>query len=216
MKGYIYKITNADESILYVGSTTLTIKQRWRAHTIAFNRWNEGKIRCAAMIYHHFREHGIDAFDIHLISEHEIEDRKSLLQFEQLVIDSTSCVNKNAAWISEVERKKQKRTYREDHRDDHRSYVSESVECECGETYTRGLKARHVQTERHRYGIASEEERKNIDEAREEADYERKEALKARRNARVECECGTSYPKAGKSYHVRKSEAHLKWLADHH
>ncbi|GMF37556.1 unnamed protein product [Phytophthora lilii] len=85
----------------------------------------------------------------------------------------------------------------------------------CGETYTRGHKARHEQTERHRYGVASEEERKNMDDAREEADYERKQALKARRNAPGECECGTSYPKAGKSHHARKSKAHLKWLADH-
>ncbi|GMF48337.1 unnamed protein product [Phytophthora fragariaefolia] len=216
MKGYIYKITNQNESIVYVGSTTLTIEHRWRAHTIAFNRWNEGKIRCAAMIYHHFREQGIDAFGIHLISEHEIEDRKSLLQFEQLVIDSTKCVNKQAAWITEEARHEQKLAYREAHRNEQRSAASEVIQCECGETYTRGHKGRHVQTERHRYGIASEEERKNIDEAREEADYERKEALKARRNARVECECGTSYPKAGKSHHVRKSKAHLKWLADRH
>jgi len=167
------------------------------------------------MIYHHFREHGIENFEIHLISEHEIEDRKNLLQFEQLVIDSRKCVNKQAAWISEEERQEQKRAYREAHSYEQREAASEVIQCECGETYTRGHKARHEQTERHRYGIASEEERKNIDKARDDADRARKEALKARRNAPIECECGTSYPRAGKSHHVRKSKAHLKWLSDH-
>ncbi|GMF56238.1 unnamed protein product [Phytophthora fragariaefolia] len=160
MKGYIYKITNADESIVYVGSTTLTIEQRWREHMIAFSRWNEGNIRCAAMIYHHFHEHGIDAFGIRLISELEIEDRKSILQFEQLVIDSTSCVNKQAPWKSAEDKHVSKQKYSLEYNKIHNR---ELVQRECGETYTRGHKARHERTERHRYGIASEEERKHID-----------------------------------------------------
>ncbi|KAG6944370.1 hypothetical protein JG688_00017119 [Phytophthora aleatoria] len=102
MKGYIYKITIADESIVYVGSTTYTLQKRFDSHKRNYKR---------------FREHGVENFDIHLISEHEVEDRKNLLQFEQLVIDSTKCVNKQVAWISEEQRHEQKRAYREAHRD---------------------------------------------------------------------------------------------------
>ncbi|KAF1774823.1 Intramolecular chaperone auto-processing domain [Phytophthora cactorum] len=80
MKGYIYKITNADESIVYVGSTTYTLQKRFDSHKRNYKRW--------------------------------VEDRKNLLQFEQLVIDSTKCVNKQAAWISEERRHEQKRAYR--------------------------------------------------------------------------------------------------------
>jgi hypothetical protein len=207
MKGYIYKITNADESIVYVGSTTATIQKRFDSHKRNYNRWNEGKVRCAAMIYHHFREHGIDAFAIRLVSEHEIEERKNLFQFEQLVIDSTNCVNKNAAWRSDEDKHASKQKYNLDYNETHNQEV---VQCECGETYTRGHKARHSQTERHRYGMATDEEKQQLDQQREDADQARKNALKARRNAPIECECGTSYPRAGKSHHVHKSKAHLK------
>ncbi|KAL7679276.1 putative GIY-YIG endonuclease [Plasmopara halstedii] len=43
MIGYIYKITNADESIVYVGSTTLTLGRRWGNHSEAYKRWIESK-----------------------------------------------------------------------------------------------------------------------------------------------------------------------------
>ncbi|GMF28587.1 unnamed protein product [Phytophthora lilii] len=189
-----------------------SLEKRFDNHKRNYKRWREGKVKCAAMIYHHFLEHGIDNSSIHLVSEHEIPDRKNLLQFEQLFINSTNCVNKQAAWKSEKDKHADKLKYNKYYNKIHNQEI---VECACGETYTRGHRVRHEQTERHRFGVASEEERKNMDDAREEADYERKQALKARRNAPVECECGTSYPKAGKSHHVRKSKAHLKWLADH-
>jgi hypothetical protein len=214
MRGYIYKIANSDETIIYIGSTTQTIDKRFDCHKRSYKCWIEGKSRCAAMIYHHFRDHGIDNFSIKLISDHEIGNTEQLLQFEQLVIDSTNCVNKNAAWRSEEERQEQKRTYRESHSDKHRAYTSEAVQCPCGEIYTRGHKIRHEQTERHRYGIATDEQKKQIDQQRLKADQDRKEEKKTRRNTRVDCDCGSSYPKAGKSYHVRKSKSHLEWLAN--
>ncbi|KAG6956643.1 hypothetical protein JG688_00011327 [Phytophthora aleatoria] len=74
----------------------MTLECRWKNHMTAFKR---------------FREHGIEHFDIHLISEHEVDDRKNLLPFEQLVIDSTTCVNKQAAWKSDEDKEVSERKY---------------------------------------------------------------------------------------------------------
>jgi hypothetical protein len=118
MIGRIYKITNADESIVYIGSTTKTLVERWWGHKANFTRWDDGKLdRCPAMIFHHFREHGIGSFSIQLISEHEVEDRRKLHEFEQLVIDSTQCVNKQPAYRSHEERLQYMNSYYYENKD---------------------------------------------------------------------------------------------------
>jgi hypothetical protein len=87
MIGYIYEITNATRSIVYVGSTTQTVEKRWRGHRSAYKEWLDGSSKRATSIYHHFKKHGIDSFGIEAIEEHEVESREQLLEFEQLVID---------------------------------------------------------------------------------------------------------------------------------
>jgi len=46
------------------------------------------------MIYYSFLKHGIDSVKISLVTEHEIDNPRQLHEFEQLVIDQTSCVKK--------------------------------------------------------------------------------------------------------------------------
>ena len=58
MIGRVYEISNDDKSIVYVGSTTRTIEQRWGDHKSDYKRWVEGKKKCGAMIYHSFKEQG--------------------------------------------------------------------------------------------------------------------------------------------------------------
>jgi predicted GIY-YIG superfamily endonuclease len=71
MIGRVYKITNADESIVYIGSTTKTVKQRFQKHKEAFARWLRGVDNATfCAIYEHFAEHGITTFSIQLVSEH--------------------------------------------------------------------------------------------------------------------------------------------------
>jgi predicted GIY-YIG superfamily endonuclease len=95
MIGRVYKITNKDESIVYIGSTTESIHRRFKRHTYGFKQWQDGKAdRCHSMIYHSFLKHGIDSVKISLVTEHEIDNPRQLHEFEQLVIDQTSCVKK--------------------------------------------------------------------------------------------------------------------------
>ncbi|GMF38045.1 unnamed protein product [Phytophthora lilii] len=171
MKGYICKITNQDESIVYVGSTTLSLERRWAKHTVAYKRWNESKVRCGAMIYHHFREHGIDAFAIHLVSEHEIEERKNLLQFEQLVIDSTNCVNKNAAMLTDDQKREYQQQYhmenkdqiaeqRQQYRAANKNKINVSnrrkIDCVCGASVSNRNMAAHRRSKKHQQYVSNQ------------------------------------------------------------
>ncbi|GMF37129.1 unnamed protein product [Phytophthora lilii] len=117
MIGRVYKISNADETIVYIGSTTKTLKERWWAHKANYNRWVDGKVdRCPATIFPHFQEHGIDNFSIHLISDHEVEDKRQLHEFEQLVIDSTTCVNRQPAYRTHEQRVQYQHDYYRDNK----------------------------------------------------------------------------------------------------
>jgi hypothetical protein len=169
MKGYVYKITNADESIVYVGSTSLTLTTRWKLHISSYQRWLNGKNKCQATIYYHFKDHGVDKFTISLLSEHDVDDRKQLNHFEQLVINTTRCVNMVPAHKTEEEKRVQKQTYRDSHKDkatlrakQHyeankdriKARANERIECECGNTYTRYNKSRHIRSNKHLMSLA--------------------------------------------------------------
>jgi hypothetical protein len=74
MIGRVYNITNKDENIVYIGSTTSTLKKRWGQHKSAFTAWMEGRELTSCSIYVHFKEFGIDNFMITPISEHDISN----------------------------------------------------------------------------------------------------------------------------------------------
>ena len=168
MIGYVYKITNADETIVYVGSTTHPLKNRLQRHKYAYQRWIDGMSRCGASIYTHFKEHGVESFGIHLISKYEIEDRRQLHEFEQLVIDSTECVNKNRSYRTDEQKREQSleqnRVYREANRESLReksriyqernkaainAKMSEKIQCQCGAEHRRSNRGKHLKTMKH-------------------------------------------------------------------
>jgi hypothetical protein len=147
MIGRVYKITNSDESIVYVGSTIQTLNARWAVHMDAYSRWELNNSENACSIFHHFHEHGVNSFDIHLISEHEIEDQRQLHQFEQLIIDRTDCVNARRAFRSPETIIQQSRDnacrYQRENWDRIRERNKQRIECGCGKVYTYTNKARH-------------------------------------------------------------------------
>lgn len=94
MIGRIYKITNADESVIYIGATKLQLKERFNRHKSDYKRWANGTHHCSAMIYHNFLSDGIDNYDIHLIAEHEVTNKRELDRLEQEQINRHNCVNR--------------------------------------------------------------------------------------------------------------------------
>ena len=163
MKGSIYQITNEDESIVYIGSTTETIERRWSKHKAIYKRWLQGKAG-GYSIFYHFKEHGIEQFSISLISQHEIDDRKQLLEFEQLTIDRTENVcNTQIAYRSEeqkLEKLEQKREYNREYNRSNRDAISAKrsvkCDCECGGKYTLRDKAKHKKTKKHQNWLSSQ------------------------------------------------------------
>ena len=173
MKGIIYKISNEDESIVYIGSTTKTLKERWRGHISSFNRWVEQNDRCHSMIYHHFKDHGIDKFKIELISEHNIDEKTQLLEFEQKMIDKTRCVNKCKSFtgiksntkteydskyreLYRDKRNEQKKQHYNANKNKIQERISQRIQCECGSEVRRGGLSRHAKTEKHQAYLQSQ------------------------------------------------------------
>ncbi|CEG41917.1 uncharacterized protein PHALS_12229 [Plasmopara halstedii] len=125
------------------------------------------------MIYYHFKEHGLDNFTIFLVSEHDIGERKQLNHFEQLVIDSTQCVNRVPAHKTNDEKIIQRQTYRDLHKEEAtqrakqhyeankeriKARSNERIECDCGSTYTRYNKSRHVKSNKHLKSLADHQQ----------------------------------------------------------
>jgi hypothetical protein len=146
MKGYVYKISNADESIIYIGSTARTLRQRWSFHKSDYKRWLNGE-RNGCSIFRHFQQHGIDNFTMYLISEHEITDRKQLFEFEQLAIDRTQCINQIKAYLTDAERIERNRNINRRH---HR-FV-----CDCGSHGDRRNRPTHERTQKHQRWLAEQ------------------------------------------------------------
>lgn len=150
MLASLYKIANSDESIVYIGSTILSLDYRWRLHKNEYKRWMDGKKKhCSAMIYHSFKELGVDAFSISLISEHDVENRTQMHQLEQDVIDSTACCNKNKAYqsLSQEDYHKQYSKWYREHNSDK---INAKTTCSCGLTIYKRYKSQHIKTRKHK------------------------------------------------------------------
>jgi hypothetical protein len=158
MIGRVYKITNSDESIVYIGSTIRTLNSRWAVHMGAYGRWELNNSENACSIFHHFQEHGVNNFAIHLISEHEIEDQRQLHQFEQLIIDRTACVNARRAYRSPETKIQQGRDnairYQRENWTHIQARNKQRIECGCGKLYTYTNKARHERCNAHQLWLA--------------------------------------------------------------
>ena len=159
MKGYIYKISNTDESIVYIGSTIQTLEKRWISHKSKYKQWIEGKCRPCA-IFHQFKEHGIGSFKIDLLSEHDIDDRKQIFEFEQLTIDRTECVNRSPAFRTDEQKQQNRLQYTETNRATINAKVNErggiKVICECGMEIRKDSMNRHKKRKYHTQRLSTQ------------------------------------------------------------
>jgi len=103
-KGCVYKIIcKTDCEIVYIGSTFNKPSKRWEQHKNDYNKWINDPKKYSLSIYPYFRDIGIDNFKLIKIKEYEVYradrlDRKHLSVYEQLWINKTKCVNKQAAF----------------------------------------------------------------------------------------------------------------------
>lgn len=169
MIGKIYSIKNLDRSIIYIGSTTIGLSNRWAAHMSGFKSWMKGKSSTCA-IFPYFKEFGYGEFNIRLLESHEVSNLKELRMLEQAAINrhSTAVNTKRAhqtkeGYLEQVRacmrrfvenhpekyRERQKRTYNK-HRDKIIELARERMMCECGIAYNRSGKTQHMRSRKHK------------------------------------------------------------------
>jgi hypothetical protein len=155
--GKIYKVTSPDyPGEIYVGSTIMTLNQRWRVH--------KSSKTCQASRY--FQETGIDRWKIELICDYPCSSRQALNFEEQKWIDRLGAnLNQYRAYQtyeqlqqqnreSKHRRRDQIRQDRKEHYQQNReAYLqkkAEPISCPCGVTVSRSHIASHRRSAHHK------------------------------------------------------------------
>lgn len=143
--GKIYKIFKED--IIYIGSTTLSLRLRFNSHIHLGNFTRE--------------------YNIELIEDYPCDNNKILTEREQYWIENTNCINKKKAFITEEERKEKsklnasnhyynnkdkKLEYQKEYRLKNKEEIdrkqqekaSEKLECSCGRFIRRDKMKKHL------------------------------------------------------------------------
>lgn len=68
--GYIYKVTNTTNGKFYIGYTTLSLKERLKAHIDSSRQIGKNGFKSISYLHHAIRKYGRDAFIIEAISIH--------------------------------------------------------------------------------------------------------------------------------------------------
>ncbi len=142
MRGFIYKIESDCKQILYIGSTTQKLDDRFARH----NR----KTTCIISKYltssNYLFSNGCE-----LIKEYETADRQHLLAYEQLWMNvyRNRIVNKKKAYaLLDKEYKKQY----------DKQYKKQKIICDCGSESIAGHLPRHQRTAKHQILLESKEQ----------------------------------------------------------
>ena len=131
MIGRIYKLTSPQTELVYVGSTTESIKSRMSKHKTNYKRYQDKKHNYISS--HEILKHG-DA-NIELLEQKEYKDKKEMFERERFFMNSIeNTVNKNRCGVSHKE------TVEKD---------GEKYKCDCGGVYTRKNRNAHNKSKRH-------------------------------------------------------------------
>lgn len=204
MIGRIYKVQHLDSSLCYIGSTCNTVRDRWRLHKNAFSRWVKDKgNQKPASLYPFLEQYGIDRFQMLLIKEYQIVDKKHLFVYEQLAINRTkSCCNQNAA-LQLVGSRCMANHYAREHRQLNKQAIS---------NINRKYRQANKQVISEKGQEYRQANRQVINEKNREYYQANKQSKYAKASIKVKCECGTMIRKRELSRH-KKSTKHVNLLA---
>jgi len=184
MIGYIYRIQHTQSDLCYVGSTFNGVAHRWKQHKSVFDKWLNHNGPCAASIYYHMKEHGIEQFKCFLVKEYDVVDRKHLEVYESLWIKKLKSCNKlipfairklslKDAYLKDRENRcakvrayvaankelitQRNKAYRENNKEIIRAKKSERIQCECGGSWSKGHGVdRHEKTKKHQNWVSNQ------------------------------------------------------------
>lgn len=125
MKGFIYRLAGGGR--FYIGSTTLSLEDRFREHKSFSTKAKSRQIP----VYAHFAEVGWECATITLVREVEYETKRDLLKAEReefdKVRDDPACLNKNRPFVTREELKERVKTTAADWYAENKDHVRERV-----------------------------------------------------------------------------------------
>ena len=204
MIGRIYKVQHLDSSLCYVGSTCNTVRDRWRLHKNAFSIWLKNKEdQKTVSLFPLLEQYGIDRFQMLLIKENQIVDKKHLFVYEQLAINRTkSCCNENAA-LQLISLNCMAKHYARKYRQMNKQAIINN-----NRKY-RQMNKQAISKKDQEYRQANKQV---INEKNREYYQANKQSICAKAIIKITCECGSIIRKNQLSRH-QKSAKHAKLLA---
>lgn len=156
----IYKIWSKKGDKIYVGSTSKQYLCSRKADHISSYRRNKGQQCCSKIL---FDEYGVENCIFEVIEECEkdkrydrekywIETLNSINRFKNLTQTIEEKKAYKAEWHQQKLHGENQEAYREKRLLNHQKYREdnkETIQCECGYTYSIFHKARHLKTKRH-------------------------------------------------------------------
>lgn len=151
----IYKIVSKNTDLIYVGSTTQTLKQRLKHHIYDYNRYKKGK----HFYISSFKILEFGDYEIQLIKCVSVENLKELGKIEGdiMKLSLNNIVNKKIEGREKGETNKiyynknivKIKKLRDENRDKKNEQNNEKFRCSCGGKFTRINKSTHHKTHQH-------------------------------------------------------------------
>ena len=149
--GYIYKIFQSFSPLVYIGSTTKTINDRFEQHRLSYNRYKSKKTGYISS-YKLFISNCIPV--IELLETLTNVTKQELLQCERSYIENNVCVNKNIPIRTSKEKLEYAREYHKNHFDVINNRKNEKVVCDtCNRSVSRTNITHHYKSKKHRNNI---------------------------------------------------------------
>ena len=151
--GKIYKIINEElKGLVYYGSTTETLKQRFSKHKSSLN--------CSSKTLF-----SVGYPEIILLEDYPCETKADLLKRERYWIKGNECINCQIPGRTQKQHYQDNKEkiveYKKQHYQDNKKQIElkskEKFECECGGKYTYSSKSRHMKSKKHIKFISSKQ-----------------------------------------------------------
>ena len=179
-RGKIYKITSKHHPLPYYGSTCQPLAKRLGDHVRAYK--SQKKYFSVFLILE------CGDYKIELVEKYACNDKRELEKRETYYIKNNECVNANlpyAPYEDQLIKSKEKWKL-------NKHIYNKIIQCECGGTYMKRGKNRHLKTKTHINFLETGEKKREI----------------IYFNKSIDCPCGGSYVPRQKKNHI-KSKKHL-------
>ena len=182
--GKIYKITNTENSEVYVGSSTIDLDDRMIKHKNFAKKKPD-----VSNLYRLMNKIGVDKFNIELIENCPCESQNELEKREGEIIKEIGTLNQQVVGRTDEEKKELKKEYKKQNKDKINKKRNERRKENPEKTKEEYKKYSAQYRERH------------------------PEKIKEWHTTKVECECGGKYTLSHKAEHM-KSKKHLKYVGE--